>query len=339
MNTPLSPEILVPRLGEYLIQTGHIDETGLQQALEFQRHQQQGGKQLRLGEALIELKLIDRRSLDHAVTEQIIQLRTALEDANRFLERRVQERTAELQEALRKLSELSQMKANFVANVSHELRTPLTHIKGHVELLAGGVLGPLTPDQEKSLQVSQQATGRLESLIDSLIMFALATRGEMSMRLAPVDLLKVADGVISASRPKADDRKVILECIPDADLPLVNADEEKISWVILQLIENAIKFSPSGGRVSLLLRSETDAMVMVEVKDTGIGIPQHRLKELFQPFHQLDGSSTRRFGGTGLGLALVQQIINAHGSVIDVESEEGRGSAFRFPLLAAGPNG
>jgi signal transduction histidine kinase len=335
MNISLSPEILVPRLGEYLIQQGQIDEAGLHRALDFQKEQQQAGRNMRLGEALTELKLIDRPSLDHAVTEQIIQLRTALEDANRFLERRVQERTAELQDALRKLSELSQMKANFVANVSHELRTPLTHIKGHLELLAGGVLGPLTPDQDKSLQVSQQAASRLESLIDSLILFALATRGEMSMRLGPTDLKKIAEEVIASSRPKADDRKVTLELVIDESLPLVNADGEKISWVILQLIDNAIKFSPSDGRVFLVLHAETEGMVMVEVKDTGIGIPHHRMQELFQPFHQLDGSSTRRYGGTGLGLALVQQIIHAHGSVIDVESEEGRGSIFRFPLLAS----
>ncbi len=115
-----------------------------------------------------------------------------------------------MQEALRKLSELSQMKANFVANISHELRTPLTHVKGYLELLSTGSLGPLSDDQKNALQVSQRATGRLESLIDNLILFSLAARGEMTLRLTPVNLNKVAAEIINYSRPKAQDRNVSL---------------------------------------------------------------------------------------------------------------------------------
>jgi signal transduction histidine kinase len=119
------------------------------------------------------------------------------------------------------------------------------------------------------------------------------------------------------------------------NLPLVKADSEKISWVVLQLLENAIKFTPTGGKVMLSVRLETNTLVMISISDTGIGIPAERLSEVFEPFHQLDDSPTRRFGGTGLGLALVHEIIDAHGSVIEVESEEGKGSTFRFPLLVA----
>ena len=111
-----------------------------------------------------------RADLDQAVTEQIIQLRSALQAANRTLERRVEERTAELQKALERVSELSQLKANFVSNISHELRTPLTHIKGYIELLVSESLGTITEEQRHALQVSQQSTGRLETLIDDLIM-------------------------------------------------------------------------------------------------------------------------------------------------------------------------
>ncbi len=99
------------------------------------------------------------------------------------------------------------------------------------------------------------------------------------------------------------------------DIPFVQADEEKISWVILQLIDNAIKFTPSGGQVNLSIEKEFDTLVMVTVTDTGIGIPANRLEEMFEPFHQLDASSTRRYGGTGLGLALVKEIVSAHGSI------------------------
>lgn len=337
MTTPLTPEVLVPRLGEHLVNRGFISEAELQKALAYQNDKQCAGERCLLGEALMDLNLLTRRQIDHAVTEQIIQLRTALEDANRLLESRVEERTAELQEALRKISELSQLKANFVANVSHELRTPLTHVKGYLELLATESLGSLSAEQKKALQVSQRAAGRLESLIDNLILFSLAARGEMTLQLAPVDLNKVAGEIINYSKVKADDRNVALHFNAHPEIPLVQADEEKISWVILQLIDNAIKFTPSGGEVTLSIQPEADTMVMVSISDTGIGIPASRIKEVFEPFHQLDSSSTRRYGGTGLGLALVHDIIIAHGSVIEVQSENEKGTMFRFPLVITHP--
>ena len=334
MAIPLTPEVLVPRLGETLVQTGLITEAELQKALSYQKEKQQSGERFLLGQALMELKLLTRLQIDHAVTEQIIQLRNALEDANRFLERRVAERTSELQEALRKLSELSQMKANFVANISHELRTPLTHVKGYLELLTTESLGPLSAEQKNALQISQRASGRLESLIDNLILFSLAARGEMTLRVTPVDLNKVAEEIINYSRTKAKDHNVSLRFDARADIPNVQADKEKISWAILHLVDNAIKFTPSGGQVDLSIESESDTLIMISVTDTGIGIPSNRKDEIFEPFHQLDASPTRRYGGTGLGLALVREIVSAHGSVIEVQSDEGKGSRFRFPLLA-----
>jgi signal transduction histidine kinase len=334
MLTPLTPEILVPRLGEYLVQSGFITEAELEKALVFQKEKQQTGDRYLLGQALMDLNMLNRSQIDHAVTEQIIQLRNALEDANRFLERRVAERTSELQEALHKLSELSQMKANFVANVSHELRTPLTHIKGYLELLTTGSLGSLSEEQKNALQVSQRAAGRLEGLIDNLILFSLAARGEMTLSLAPVNLNKVAEEIINYSRVKANDRNVTLSFNGKPGIPFVQADEKKISWAILQLIDNAIKFTPSGGEVILSVEPESDTLIMVSVADTGIGIPANRMNEIYEPFHQLDSSSTRRYGGTGLGLALVREIISAHGSLIEVQSEDGKGTRFRFPLLA-----
>ena len=337
MTTPLTPEVLVPRLGEYLVQNGQISEADLQKDLAYQKEKQKGGQRYLLGQALMDLNLLTRRQIDQAVTEQIIQLRNALEDANRFLEHRVEERTAELQEALRKLSELNQMKANFIANISHELRTPLTHVKGYLELMSTGTLGPLSDDQKNALQVSQHATGRLESLIDSLIMFSLAARGELTLDLKPVNLNTVAGEIINYSRPKARDRNVSLNFDIHSDIPFVQADEEKISLVILQLIDNAIKFTPAGGQVNLSIEKESDTLVMVTVADTGIGIPSNRLEEVFEPFHQLDASSTRRYGGTGLGLALVKEIVSAHGSIVNVKSEEGKGSIFSFLLLVATP--
>jgi signal transduction histidine kinase len=334
-TTPLSPEMLVPRLGEYLVQKGHITNDQLIHALRHQQEKQKAHKRYLLGEALLELKYVDRRVLDHAITEQIIQLRNALEDANRNLENRVRARTAELQEALRKLSELNQMKANFIANISHELRTPLTHLKGYMELLAASALGPLTGEQKDAVDVSRRATGRLEELINNLIMFSVASHGEMTLKMSPVGLDGVFAEALNYSRPKAERRGIDLQVVVESGLPPVKADAEKISWAMLQLLDNAIKFTPAGGQVTLSACLEAATLVMVSVTDTGIGIPPERLKEIFEPFHQLDGSSTRRFGGTGMGLALVHDILEAHGSVIEVESEDGKGSTFRFPLLVA----
>lgn len=331
----LSPEMLVPRLGEYLVQQGQISEDDLGKALAYQQEMAKNGENLLFGEALTQLELLDRRALDRAITEQIIQFRSALENANKYLEKRVQERTVELQDALKKLAELSQLKSNFVANISHELRTPLTHMKGYLELLAFETLGTLTEDQRSALQVCTRASDRLESLIDNLILFSQSARGELSLKLAPMNISRVAVEIIQMSRSKAADVGVVLVTKIQPDLPFVQADEEKISWVILQLLDNAIKFTPSGGNVSLTVTAETNSMILVSVTDTGIGIPKERLGEAFESFHQLDGSSTRHFGGTGIGLSLVRNILDAHGSPIDVKSEEGKGSTFMFPLLVA----
>ncbi|HUI87486.1 MAG TPA: ATP-binding protein [Anaerolineales bacterium] len=330
----LSPEMLVPRLGDALVRSGHISDVDLQKALAYQQDQLERGKSYLLGQVLIDLKLIDRATLDEAVTTQIIQLRSALQAANRNLEQRVEERTTELREALQRLSELSQMKANFVANVSHELRTPLTHVKGYLELMVTESLGPLTDEQRHALTVSQKSTSRLESMIEDLIMFSLASRGEMSMKQEPIDIDRVGNLSVNAAVQKAEARGVEVHAVVDQNLPLVQGDSEKISWVLNQLLDNAIKFTPSGGHVVLSLKEESANLVTVSVTDTGIGMPASRLQEIFEPFHQLDDSSTRKVGGTGLGLSLVRQIVEAHGSLLDVQSVEGKGTTFKFPLLA-----
>ncbi len=330
----LTPEMLVSRLGDYLVHSGHISAEDLLKALAYQQeHLASSGETYLLGQALLDLKLLNRATLDQAVTEQIIQLRSALQSANRNLERRVQERTAELQEAIERLSELNEMKANFVANVSHELRTPLTHIVGYLELMVTESLGNITSEQKHALQVSQRSAGRLGAMIEDLIMFALASRGEMSLRLAAVDIGRLINLAVNTATQKAEERSVTVHAMVDAGMPLVQADPQKIAWALSQLIDNGIKFTPSGGRVVVSVKLEAANLAMVSVTDTGIGIPNSRMDEIFEPFHQLDGSSTRQYGGTGLGLSLVRQIIESHGSLLDVQSVEGRGTTFKFPLL------
>ncbi len=330
----LTPEMLVSRLGDYLVSRGHVSAENLQKALNYQQEKTMNGEAYFLGQALLDLKLIDRATLDQSITEQIIQLRSALQASNRNLERRVQERTAELQEALQRLSQLSQMKANFVANISHELRTPLTHVKGYLELLVTESLGSITDEQRHALQVSQRAAGKLQDMIEDLIMFSLASHGEMSMKQEPTDIGRLAKLTVNSAVQKGEARGVSVHAVVDDNLPPVQADPEKIGWVLTQLLDNGIKFTPSAGRVVANVKEEGANLVMVSVIDTGIGIPAERIAEIFEPFHQLDGSSTRHAGGTGLGLSLVRQIVEAHGSMLDVVSVEGKGSTFKFPLLA-----
>lgn len=329
----LTPEMLVPRLGEYLIQKGHISKEDLEKALKAQKKLIADGGSPLLGQTLVDLNIISRDILDQAVTEQIIQLRSALQATNRSLERRVQERTAELQTALERLAELSKLKANFISNISHELRTPLTHIKGYTELLISESLGPVTDEQKHALQVSQKSTTRLENLIEDLIMVSITSRGDLALKQEPLDMRRIANLSVKNFIQKAEERGVTVHAVLDRHLPFAQADSQKLLWVLGQLLDNAIKFTPSGGRVILRVQHESEKLLSVSVTDTGIGIPKERIEEIFQPFHQLDGAATRRYGGTGLGLLLVRQIVEAHGSMLEVNSTEGRGSTFKFPLL------
>jgi signal transduction histidine kinase len=332
---PLVPEMLIPRLGEALVAAGHISETDLQRALAHQQEEKAQGRTILLGQSLAELQLIDQDTLDRAVTEQIIQLRSALQAANRTLERRVQERTGELESALERLADLGEMKANFVANISHELRTPLTHIKGYLELMVTDSLGPLTEEQRHAVQVSQKASNRLEHLIEDLLRFSQGSRGEMSIRQEALDIGRLTARAVKAITAQATERGLDVRLAADENIPLVQGDPEKLLWAINQLLDNAIKFTRSGGHVVVGVKEESSNLVMVSVRDTGIGIPANRLKEIFEPFHQLDASASRRAGGTGIGLSLVRQIIEAHGSVLDVSSVEGQGTTVKFPLLVA----
>jgi signal transduction histidine kinase len=331
---PVTPEILVPRLGEYLLEKGKLAPLDLERALELQRNRKEAGRPLLLGQALCELKLIESEELDKAITEQILSLQDALKRSNQELEARVHERTVALEKAVEKLGELSQLKNNFIANVSHELRTPLTHIKGYLDLLAEGGLGSLSEPQVEALSVMRAAEERLEGLIEALIQFSLISREQFALNFSQVDISSILKTIVGRVDGKAQTAGLSLEVELSAGLPLVHCDAEKITWVIGQLLDNACKFTPKGGRVKLEAY-QSDNLVKISVTDTGIGIPSHRLDEIYEPFHQLDGSITRRYNGTGLGLALSQRILAAHGTQIEVLSMEGQGSRFEFSLSMA----
>lgn len=330
----LAPEALVPRVGETMLERGILTPEQLQQALDYQHQLQLQGRPRLLGQTLIDLGMVDRETLDQVITLQIFQLQKALQDSNRELEQRVTERTMQWSQAVERLTELNRLKANFISTVSHELRTPLTHLKGYLELMAAGELGPLTNEQESAIAVMARAELRLERLIDDLIQFSLVSRGELSLNLSLVRLDDLGRAAVLQLEPKARAKNIAVQTEIPAPLPGVNIDEEKIGWVFTQLLDNAIKFTPRGGLVLLSLTA-VDDLVTTTVRDTGIGIPAERIAEIFQAFHQLDSSSTRQHGGTGLGLALARRIIQAHGSEIEVKSKEGQGASFSFTLPGA----
>lgn len=330
-----TPEAVVPRIGEYLINQGVLNQEQLEAALAYQAQLAEQGQRRLLGQTLVELGHIDHETLDKAITRQIIELHAALQEINRSLEARVSERTAELRRALERLTELNQIKANLISNVSHELRTPLAHIRGYLELIEEQELGALNEQQLNAVNVIHRATDRLERLITDLIEFSTASREGISLNLSRVNLSEVAQEVLKRSAEKAEKAGVRLQLQAKSDDYTVRADPEKIGWVVYQLVDNGIKFTPSEGNVVVSL-SNSDDLIMVEVRDTGIGFEPDRLDEIFEPFHQLDGSPTRRYGGTGLGLALVKQILASHGAPLQVQSAVGEGTTFKFTFSKEG---
>jgi signal transduction histidine kinase len=333
-GTPFVGDAMLSRFGEFLMKMGYVTPAQLDAALVRQRELAGRGARQTLGQVLLEMRVMTREQLELASVEQVQELQSALRSANAQLEQRVADRTRELEQAYRKLTELDRLKGNFIANVSHELRTPLTKIKGFNALLAAGDLGPLTEDQRQAVDVMGRGVSELERLVGDLIQFATGARGEMVLRPVRVTVAALLERAVTGQRDKAVAQGLTLSCRPPAPGIGVQADAERLGWVLDQLLDNAIKFTPAGGRVEAGADRVGD-QVQFWVADTGPGIAEERLPELFEPFHQLDGSSTRRRGGTGLGLALVKLIVTAHKSAIAVETHPDVGCRFSFDLPAS----
>ena len=330
-NKPLTPEILVPRIGDYLVDRGYITREDLQKALILQYEGEKSNNLKLLGQILVEMKVIDQITLDQIITEQIISLKTALEDSNKHLERRVSQRTFELEVALQENKKLNEIKSNLISNISHELRTPLTHIKGYLNLFIDGDLGSLSEEQAKIFAIMDRASDKLEKLIDELIMFTLGENDELLLTIEGCEIVSIISKIISNFALKNANQQIFFINNQPGQEIWVWADQKKIEWVISHLLENAIKFSQKDSSIKIELQSN-DEDVVITVIDHGIGISEEKINEIFVPFHQIDGSSTRKFGGVGLGLALVNKILVVHKSKLTVYSEIGIGSRFDFSL-------
>ncbi len=331
----LKPEILVPRLGDYLVEKKLITAANLREALAHQQMAlQREGVKLFLGQALVSMGVIGKDNLDAAITEQILDLRQALEETNRDLEKTVLERTAELALALDKLAELNKMQIRFVSNISHELRTPLFHISGNLELVLDEDMGHLNADQQETLAIVQRAAERLGDLIEDLILFTATKDRPLKLHMQVVPVCSTCEAAMSHLQEMGRKAGINL----NLDCPSFNvsvlANPDRLSWVIRHLAENAIKFTDKEGSVTIRT-CEEGIYIVFAVDDTGIGIPRECFEEIFEPFHQLDETISRRYGGMGLGLTLARKIIQAHGTDISVSSEVGRGSSFSFRLQKA----
>jgi len=231
--------------------------------------------------------------------------------------------------------ELDRLKDEFIQNVAHELRTPLTLVRGYVEMLTEERL-----DEETRRRAAVVARARTEALVG--LVEAITTLHEVkpgSLDPQPVDLVALARTAVQMVQQKAHRAGVRMLLYIPSDLPRITGDSSRLIEALNQLLDNAIKFSPGGGTVTLRLSAERDN-VRVEIADQGIGIPAGELKPIFGRFYQVDGSTTRRFGGLGLGLAVVKAIVEAHnGRVWASSAGAGRGSTFVFtiPMRATRP--
>ncbi len=263
---------------------------------------------------------------------RIKHLYDALQEHNQQLERRVAERTAELQTALEQLLQLDRLKSEFISNVSHELRTPLLHVKGALDLLTEGALGPVTREQNRGLQLTATAVHQLEQVVADIVDF-----DQVHSRALTIESTDIDDAVttvvrsLQAEAERQDCYIVVRQQLPGAR---VHADEQALRRILRHLIDNAIKFSPGGSRIEVRVQPG-DRRIRFSVSDSGPGISAAEQGRIFDSFYQTDGSSTRRAGGLGLGLSLVRKLLDAHGSTIHVDSQLGRGSTFWFELEPA----
>ncbi len=229
-----------------------------------------------------------------------------------------------------RLRELDRLKDEFIALVSHELRTPLTSIRGYTELLLDGEAGKLTGDQRQFLGVVERNAHRLLHLVGDLLFLAQVEAGKLVLDLGALDLGNVASESVETARPQAEAKGITLT-LATGPVPLIAGDRARIAQLLDNLVSNAIKFTPEGGRVDVRVRALKKQAVL-EVRDSGMGIPAGEQEFLFQRFFRTSTATEQAIQGTGLGLAISKAIVEAHSGRITVASEEGEGTTFQVSL-------
>jgi signal transduction histidine kinase len=266
----------------------------------------------------------------------------------------LQQKNARLAQAVERLQELDKIKSNFLATVSHELRTPLTSVIGYSEMLLEGIAGDLNVEQREYLKTVMEKGEQLLGIITSILDISRIEAGRVNLDRSAFPLVDVVQVAFSTVAPIARRKNITVRHELPPALPPLWADRDKVRQILINLIGNAVKFTPEHGEVvvraepALLRRTDTtDADhadtaeaagpksgrgLRIEVRDSGIGIPLEAQNKIFEPFYQVDNSSTRQYGGTGLGLSIVRSFVEAHGGAVWVESTPGNGSSFYVTL-------
>jgi signal transduction histidine kinase len=261
--------------------------------------------------------------------------------------RELSEKSATLQAAYERLKDLDRLKSNFLATVSHELRTPLTSIIGYSEMLIAGIAGDINDEQREFMGTIHEKGGQLLELIKGLLDLTKLESGTLSLHKIETPVLPILQDIVNTLLPTARAKGVGLSAHGDAGIPTLFGDAARLRQVFLNLTENAIKFTPAEGSVTLsaeithvelplddedgpaiVMRGVKRPMIEVRVADTGIGIAEAERPRVFDAFYQVDSSSTREQGGAGLGLSIVKRLVDAHDGTVHIEANAPRGTVF-----------
>jgi signal transduction histidine kinase len=244
---------------------------------------------------------------------------------------RLRQKEAALEERARELLDAAREKSQFMVNVTHELRTPLHGILGLSDLLREGVYGPVNEKQREGVAGIEHSARTLLELIDALLLLARSEASKLEVVAGPCSVAEVVGSVVATARWIRGRKELTVEASVAAGLPELTTDRGKLTQILVNLLANAIKFTPEGGRVAIDARRAGEG-VTIAVRDTGIGIPADQLLRVFEEFHQVDGSASRAYGGVGLGLALCQRLARVLAGEVTVESAPGKGSTFTLWL-------
>ncbi len=242
------------------------------------------------------------------------------------LERRVKERTVDLIIANR-------AKDEFMANVSHELRTPLSSVLGYSDLLLEGVRGPMSENQEQAVQMIRTSGKHLLGLINDILDVSMIESGKLDIRPRIICVNEICQSSLTFIKELADRKSIAVEYSPSLAYPSIYADPTRLKQILINLLDNALKFTPEKGSVKLEVQeSHVEGLIRFSITDTGVGIKPENLQKIFKPFVQADASLSRQYEGAGLGLALAKKLAELHRGQIEAHSEFGKGSCFTVIL-------